>query len=554
MSYTDIILNMWFEGDYTKWRNWWFLGDTKRNSAEESRNRIRQSIGNLSPTDFQNLQKDNDDDTCMNLLAKIIYYDQWMRQLNIKNLGNSVRALELSYNLIRSGKIYDFNNDIQIAFSLLPFRHTNEDEHILYSIHHMEKYPGPIANRFIRASLLRLRKTKQNFNYNIDSINKIRWFHYYNEFKRVLDETFQYETDYTEMNFNCLQLPKSFTEFSNFIESKRGLMNGSEVFFISLSGGVDSMVALVMCFYYKKYVNPQFIYSAIHINWNQREESTQEAMFLCKYCANNNIKLEYRNVDWLSRKDNRTQFENEARTFRFSTYRECFENIKKKLPNISGCYVFMGHHAGDIEENVFMNIVKGNNYMDLGKMKIEEMIDGVPIVRPFLRCNKSDIYSFASIMGVPFFKDTTPDWSMRGHIRRRIFPTMENTIGKQFHRGFANIAKKSNEMKQLITTALIEPYMKEVNSIQISGTNGKKYYIMPFKNELPPLFYDLVFTRIHHSWGLKKPKRTVIEQWMQRIISNTKWNTISLTKNSEICRANYSDENNIIYFVLRPII
>ena len=41
---------------------------------------------------------------------------------------------------------------------------------------------------------------------------------------------------------------------------------------------------------------------------------------------------------------------------------------------------------------------------------------------------KSSIYKFADEYQVPYFKDTTPDWSVRGKYRNRILPQLEITF------------------------------------------------------------------------------------------------------------------------------
>ena len=39
---------------------------------------------------------------------------------------------------------------------------------------------------------------------------------------------------------------------------------------------------------------------------------------------------------------------------------------------------------------------------------------------------KVDIFAFAHGHGVPYFKDTTPDWSTRGKLRTKLLPLLED--------------------------------------------------------------------------------------------------------------------------------
>ena len=55
-------------------------------------------------------------------------------------------------------------------------------------------------------------------------------------------------------------------------------------------------------------------------------------------------------------------------------------------------------------------------------MTLVGMVDGVRIFRPLLEFNKDIIVEFAHTFGVPYFKDTTPQWSVRGKLRNQLMP------------------------------------------------------------------------------------------------------------------------------------
>ena len=54
-------------------------------------------------------------------------------------------------------------------------------------------------------------------------------------------------------------------------------------------------------------------------------------------------------------------------------------------------------------------------------------MNGVSIWRPLLPFTKEQIYDFAHRYGVPYFKDTTPHWSTRGHLRNELVPLLSST-------------------------------------------------------------------------------------------------------------------------------
>ena len=55
----------------------------------------------------------------------------------------------------------------------------------------------------------------------------------------------------------------------------------------------------------------------------------------------------------------------------------------------------------------------------------EGVSEDVPVWRPLLPHTKDEIFQFAHKFGVPYFKDTTPAWSTRGHMRNQLMPLLK---------------------------------------------------------------------------------------------------------------------------------
>ena len=79
--------------------------------------------------------------------------------------------------------------------------------------------------------------------------------------------------------------------------------------------------------------------------------------------------------------------------------------------------IFFGHHKGDIQENVISNMMRRTSPLNLSGMNEIGTVENVSIYRPLLPHTKDDIFDFAHTFGVPYFKDTTPKWSVRGKLR-----------------------------------------------------------------------------------------------------------------------------------------
>ena len=339
---------------------------------------------------------------------------------------------------------------------------------------------------------------------------------------------------YSELNnFEYLYSSTIWKCFTKFIKH-RNLDNGEKTLIISLSGGVDSMVFLYLCNVYKKQ-NQLFKFGVVHINWNQRNESKQEADFIQDYITENNILYHFENVEHLFRNENRELFESKGKELRFNLYKQLIEKW-------NGDSVFLGHHKGDIIENVFTNMLNGNHLLDLGKMKYECNINGLTIVRPFLEINKSYIYDIASKYKIPFFKDTTPKWSNRGVIRNNIFPSIDKQFGKGFETGLLNMATKSRDIGDMINICLIEPYLKKIE--YITETKIK----LPYDKTYPLIFYEIVFEKLMYSFNKSKIRNKTLASWYNYATNTTNWKPYSLNKNSKIMIDN--SNHNFMYLQL----
>lgn len=68
--------------------------------------------------------------------------------------------------------------------------------------------------------------------------------------------------------------------------------------------------------------------------------------------------------------------------------------------------VMLGHHRGDLRENVLSNAHKGSGPLDLSGMTAVSQNDGVTLYRPLLPLEKTFILDYAHTFGVPYFKGT----------------------------------------------------------------------------------------------------------------------------------------------------
>ena len=121
--------------------------------------------------------------------------------------------------------------------------------------------------------------------------------------------------------------------------------NNKKKYFVSLSGGVDSMVIVTIL----KYLGCNVI--AIHINYNNRNETKEEEKFLKDWCKYNNIKLYVKSIDNFKRTVKRSIYESDTRKIRFDFYNEIL-NTENTDKDLSENEILVGHHKDDIVENI----------------------------------------------------------------------------------------------------------------------------------------------------------------------------------------------------------
>lgn len=307
-----------------------------------------------------------------------------------------------------------------------------------------------------------------------------------------------------------------FKKLINFIEEKN-----IKKILVSLSGGVDSMVLLEIL------TNIKFDIICCHINYNNRDESKKEKDFLIEYCNCKNIKLKYIDMEITRDLIKRDVYENLSKKTRYDFYKKICDDNK-----IEG--VFLGHHEDDLSENIFNNIMRGNRSItDLTVLKDKNKILNVNIFRPLLKLRKNIIYYFAHKYQIPYFLDTTPEWSCRGKMRNKIFPICNDSYTDKFKESLLKIGKESDELSNIINKQIIEPIMKDIRL-----TNKK---ILINKNNLLKEKYVLktILFKISNKYMLDIVKNKVIDLIIYNFNTNlkliiSKSMTLNITENSFI--------------------
>ena len=274
---------------------------------------------------------------------------------------------------------------------------------------------------------------------------------------------------------------------------------------ISLSGGVDSMVIASALAYLRDTeaerrnttTDKVLHIVGIHIDYGNRPESGAEAAYVGRYCKDIDAKFICRKIDEVKRGvTSRDDYERIAREIRFSLYRQCSAEASNGMKE-GGVGIMLGHHRGDLRENVISNAHKGCGPLDLSGMTSISKNDGVTLFRPLLSLEKSFIYDYSHTYGVPYFKDTTPHWSTRGKLRNRLIPLLEEIYGEGSMDNLSSLAEESDDARALIQQTVMGPFMEQVKRYPMGITFETSEW-----KDCGLFFWKVILRQVVHSAGL----------------------------------------------------
>jgi tRNA(Ile)-lysidine synthetase-like protein len=318
----------------------------------------------------------------------------------------------------------------------------------------------------------------------------------FNKYKTILEYVPDIQFKIHEQNIMDEEIMKTISEFCKQLDNKKVL--------VSLSGGVDSMVLITILHWL------DFDIVAAHINYNNRSETTIEQEFLEEWCLYNNIKLYIKNINEIKRATTkRSEYELITKNMRLDFYKEIItkENID---------YVLLAHHKDDIIENVFANICRGRNYLDLAVIREHTTISDIKIGRPMINYYKTVIYEFAHKYRVPYFLDTTPKWSVRGKYRDIISPAIEDAFTQNVKENLLCISDQADQWNSLVEKEIIRPFIEKIKINQIDEKTFIEFNIEKYI-DYPLAFWSVVFMNLFNQFGYKAPSKKSIQTFINTI-------------------------------------
>jgi len=477
------------------------------------------------------------------LIACIILLDQISRHYkrayreNINTILLSKKAIKFSDYLLNSQYKFSIN---ELCFIYLPYRHINDINKIKLCVevfielyNNSEGIDKITCKKYIYNTLNNIYK-----NINVNSYtNKIPVKKLNDINKNILDEKclVTYLQEYNNESSNIYQ-----TIYKQLLNLK-----DNSTFIVSLSGGVDSVVLLHILNNIRKTNSKIKNLIAIHINYNNRQECSNELDFVNYYCNSLNVKLIYRNIDEINRnncKDNglRDLYEDITKKIRCDMYKYGFlfsNNV----------YVLLGHNKDDCFENIITNISNKYSYENLSGMEYISLIDGISYWRPMLNIYKKNIISYANNNNLKYLKDSTPKWSVRGKIRDELKPVLcnlKNNNNESIIEAFFSLKEYLCTSNQIINNIIVENLIKKlINSdsyIYTAIYNLEELKIFQYLNISILFFKNIKINATHKS---------IIEftNYITSYINTLKVKKFVLSKHCVIIIKKYFENYQIIF-------
>lgn len=250
---------------------------------------------------------------------------------------------------------------------------------------------------------------------------------------------------------------------------------------LAVSGGKDSMCMLHFVLHNVDLEEiPIFV---VNINHNLRAGSDSDSAFVESFCRENNIDFLPYSVDISKSIHSETGgIELKARNARYAIFTELVKTG-------AAAAVATAHHASDNAESLLMNLFRGASLAGAAGIAAVRQ-DG--IIRPLLRCMRSQIDEYASKYSVPFVADPTnsDDAYTRNYIRNTIMPAVKRAYpnAETALNSFIDLASQDNAYLDSLTP---EPdresnaVILRANYLSLPPPLARRYIIKGVKLLLP---------------------------------------------------------------------
>mmetsp|Transcript_23808 Transcript_23808/g.39911 ORF Transcript_23808/g.39911 Transcript_23808/m.39911 type:complete len:762 (-) Transcript_23808:152-2437(-) len=489
------VLQFWFHGDVREnfKRKWFPTAGANDNTQVDIDREITEKFGKLLSRAERGELEMWGDANPRAATALVVLLDQFSRHVYRTQAGreqiesNDKLALRHTYEVLKRGWETELPLSYQV-FLLMPLRHTPTIERlkdVMERISHMadvhEQHDG-LLQKFRKATLRRLQDLEGK-----------QW----TEGQDIL-EFYPFEADETDMHKHPLY--KTVDKFLHEYKARE-----HPAIAISLSGGVDSMV-LAKLLPKLREKHGSFRVVAVHIDYANRPESADEARFVEAWCLERGIEFTQLRIDAIKRGiTGREEYEVESRKIRYDLYRTTMERTGAPA-------MLVGHHRGDVQENIISNMFKGKSLLQINGMAPSSKVNGVEVWRPMLTHDKDVVFDFAHKYGVPYFKDTTPAWATRGKLRNQLMPLLEEIYGDGYLSNLSGLGEDADQLSNMVNTNFFQTFWDSVQVSDVAVWVECEPYI-----HQPIFFWKETLRHVCHSMGTGMFRDKPISEFLERM-------------------------------------
>lgn len=204
------------------------------------------------------------------------------------------------------------------------------------------------------------------------------------------------------------------TEFISVIKEHRLVLPGQKVL-VAVSGGPDSVALLTL--FQRNAETLGISLQVAHLDHQIRRESSDDALFVARFCAELGVELITAAVDVVAlAREAKEGLEAAGRRARRAFLLETAERY--------GCArIALGHHRGDQAETVLHRLLRGSGVSGLSAMALQQG----PFVRPLLFFGREQLLAFLATQRLPYRVDESNRnlAFTRNRIRHELLPLMQ---------------------------------------------------------------------------------------------------------------------------------
>ncbi|MBD1583665.1 tRNA lysidine(34) synthetase TilS [Pseudoalteromonas sp. S16_S37] len=227
---------------------------------------------------------------------------------------------------------------------------------------------------------------------------------------------------------------KNTTLYKNFFVAINGSNPEQKPLSIALSGGVDSVVLLHLCYTLREQISG-YVIEAIYIDHGLSADSDKWRDFCQRLCESLDIDFKTAAVEVKAKA--RHSLEAQARDARYAAL--------DSLAMVNSLIV-LGQHGDDQLETFLLRLKRGSGLDGLTSMRTQRILDsGRVCIRPLLNASREDIEAFARMFAIEHIEDNSnkDDRFDRNFLRNQVIPLLKSRF-----RGFLPSALRSIDILQ----------------------------------------------------------------------------------------------------------